>query len=215
MNGSEPFIISETGSDHDPVFAGRVQAESFLAAQGANLLAPLAAAGNPWTGWTTEGGTLSVDADGHLVVDLPVTTEMTLRSPRIPITRTDRHYTGYVSMPDNADASPTAGINSRCWVEIRAYNSAGELVTSWGEWIDAVRLPDETLARYPMGQANTVLDSTVVSAEIVVHAAAYSAGPVEIADAYFGTAPVFEGGALLPGARSSTSRASSSTASTC
>lgn len=191
MNGTEPVVVSESGEDHDPVFDGRVVARSFHAVPGENALELLAAAGDPWVGWEATGGALSVDS-GVLELALGSATAGTLRSPIVPVSKSGRHYTGWVAMPD-------AGINSRAWVELIATDGLGDVVTSWGSFVDAVRLPGETIARYPTPDANQFLDGRVVGLQMVVHCDAGTAGAMTLTGAYLGTAPVFEGGAVILG----------------
>lgn len=190
LNGDEPFVVSETGDVHDPVFDGRVVARSFHATPGVNLLEVLAAAGAPWSEWAGTGGTLTTGTTMELAV--AAATAATMASPIVPVARTGRHYTGWVDMPD-------AGINSRAWVEVRAYDALGDLVATWGSFVDAVRLPGETLTRFPMPDANELLPASVTGLQLVVHVDAGTAGTASVTGAFLGTAPVFEGGAVLLG----------------
>ena len=55
------------------------------------------------------------------------------------------------------------------------------------------------MARYPTPDANQYLDARALGLQVVVHCDAGTAGDLSIVEAYLGTAPVFEGGAVLLG----------------
>lgn len=189
MNGAEPFVLSETGPIHDPIFTGRVVANSFHAIEGANLLTPLAADGDAWSAWYTEE-VMDVNVDGHLEVTIPSSTDVELHSPLVDVPQAGRHYTGYVTMSSGS-------ANDRAYVEMIAYDADHEVVAQWGSYVDDVKVADTTLKRYPTPDADAELPDGTASIEMIVHVASGSAGTLTIESAFIGTSPVVEGGALL------------------
>lgn len=191
MNGTEPYILSESGDIHDPVFQGRVVAASFHALPGPNLLAPGASDTAPWIGWGGEGLDDVLDTTTALVAAIDGDA-LILASPVVTVDRPGRHYTGWVDMPDD-------GLNAQAYVELRAFDASGALLTSWGSFVDAVRLPGQSLRRYPAPDANQYLSDAVVGLQLRVRVAAGPTGEVSLTEAYIGTSPVLEGGAVLLG----------------
>lgn len=186
MSGTEPVVVGETGTMHDPVFQGRVVADSFHAMQGGNLL-PEESAGWPWDGWQS---TLAADLSGDMVITR-TTESLIVQSPLVEVTRPNRHYTCYVTMPDS-------GGNASAYVMLQGFDAGGASLGLFGSFVDQVRAQGQSMARYPMPEANYYMDDEVKFLQLVVVVTS-GTGNITIEDAFIGTAPVFEGGAVLLG----------------
>ena len=158
MNGSEPFILSETGSTNDPVFTGRVQARGFTAVKGDNLLELLSADTSPWEGWDRDSLSSGSVAVSDTTNDLVITTSSAIGptvvvGPEVPVVRAGRYTASVVvsTTPSDATSAPTALVP--VWIALEGYDANGAVVQTIGG----------DLNDYPRGASPEVTPSPVVS----------------------------------------------------
>lgn len=191
MNGTEPFIMSGTGSTHDPVFSGAVVANSFHARRGTNLLAGGASV---WEGWDISEDDVASISGQSLVLDLPTSaTALVLTSPPVLIPFAGRYYTGFFEVSEDAERNMEAA-----WVTMVALDAAGEEVATWGTVTPSGRKPEG--ARYPAPESAQVPPVEAAYLQLQVTIPTSTAGQVVLSDAAIFTAPVMEGGSLIMGA---------------
>lgn len=191
MNGTEPFIVSGSGSTHDPVFSGAVVANSFHARRGTNLLA---GGESVWDGWSASDDGIAEMSGQSWVLTLPTSASpLVLTGPLVSIPFVGRYYTGFFEVAEDVERNMESA-----WLTILAFDVAGEEVASWGTTVPAGRKPEGP--RYPTPEAAQVPPVEAAYLQLQITIPTSVAGEVVLSDTALFTAPVMEGGSLIMGA---------------